>query len=131
MNVEQFHAHSERGVKQELFAHFVLITLSRLFANHSESGFNSHRAANDNEGHAVKANFKNCLRTVARQIEALLLQQTNLLNETVNTIIASISTCRQKLRPNRSYARCSRKPVGKWKAPRPAKSVAAKAPITT
>ena len=130
MKVEQFHAHSERGVKQELFAHFVLITLTRLFANHSESGFNSHRAANDNAGHAVKANFKNCLRTVARQIEALLLQQTNLLNETVNTIIASISTCRQKLRPNRSYVRCSRKPVGKWRAPEPAKSVAEKAPIT-
>lgn len=119
MKVEDFHAQSERGVKQELFAHFNLITLTRLFANHSESGFQAHVKK---EGHAMKANFKNCLMTVARNIEALLLQQTHLLTETMNTIIASISRCRQKLRPNRSFARCSRKPVGKWKAPKPAKT---------
>lgn len=128
MKVEDFHAQSERGVKQELFAHFVLITLTRLFANHSEQGFNSQ--STQDEEHAIKANFKNCLTTVARNIEALLLQQTNLLNKTVNTIIASISACRQKLRPNRSYARHSRKPVGKWRAPKPAKPVATKTPIT-
>jgi hypothetical protein len=130
MKVEQFHAQSERGVKQELFAHFVLITLARIFANHSEDGLNAHGKANESEGHAMKANFKNCLNTVARNIEALLLQQSNLLNDTVNNILASISTCRQKLRPNRSYARCSRKPVDKWRAPKPAKPVAAKMPIT-
>ena len=130
MKVEQFHAHSERGVKQELFAHFVLITLSRLFANHSEDGFNSHSAQNNNEEHALKANFKNCIATVARQIEALLLQQSSLLSKTVNNIIASISTCRQRLRPNRSYARCSRKPVGKWRSTKKAKPVAAKKPVT-
>ena len=113
MKVEQFHAHSERGVKQELFAHFVLITLTRLFANHTEDGFNANSNADE---HAVRANFKNCLSTMSRQLEALLLKQADLLTETLSTIIASISTCRQKLRPNRSYPRCSRAPVGKWLA---------------
>jgi hypothetical protein len=28
-----FHSKTERGVKQEIFAHFVLVTLKRLFAN--------------------------------------------------------------------------------------------------
>ena len=36
---QQFHAQSERGVKQELYAHFVLITCSRFFSNHSEPHF--------------------------------------------------------------------------------------------
>ena len=29
MEIEQFHAKSERGVKQELYAHFVLVTVAR------------------------------------------------------------------------------------------------------
>lgn len=130
MKVEQFHAQSERGVKQELFAHFVLITLSRLLANHREDGLNSHSTTNDSEGRIMKANFKNCLSTVARNIEALLLQQSNLLTETVNTIIASISTCRQRPRPNRSYARCSRKPVDKWRPQKSTKTATARSPMT-
>ncbi len=35
-DVEDFHARTKRGVKQELFAHFVLITLNRLFANRAD-----------------------------------------------------------------------------------------------
>ncbi len=37
MIVDDFHGRSERTVKQELFAHFVLITMSRLCANESEN----------------------------------------------------------------------------------------------
>ena len=33
MGVDNFHGQSERGVKQELYAHFVLIALTRLFTN--------------------------------------------------------------------------------------------------
>lgn len=124
MKVEDFHGQSERGVKQELFAHFNLITLCRLFANHSEEDFHSRReeGGKNHDEQIMKANFKNCLMTVAKNIEALLLQQTHLIAQTVSTIIVSISTCRQRMRPNRSYARCSRKPIGKWKAPKPAKN---------
>jgi len=130
VKVEDFHAQSERGVKQELFAHFNLITLTRLFANHSEDNYHSQRPTTENEACATKVNFKNCLMTVARHIESLLLQQTHLLTQTVNTIVSSISRCRQKVRPNRSYARCSRKPIGKWKTPKPAKTAVPKKPIT-
>ena len=34
--VDDFHGKSERGVKQELFAHFVLITMNRLCSNKAE-----------------------------------------------------------------------------------------------
>lgn len=123
MSIEQFHAHSERGVKQELFAHFVLITLTRLFSNHSEEDINFQDA--ESEKPQTTINFKNSLITVGRNIEALLLRQANLVSETVNNIIASIGRCRQRLRPGRSYDRCSRKPVGKWMRSKPAKPTAA------
>ena len=37
IEVEEFHAKTERGVKQELFAQFVLITMNRLFATQAGS----------------------------------------------------------------------------------------------
>ena len=119
IKVEEFHAQSERGVKQELFAHFILITLTRFFSNHSEDKFNSEHSVKENN--VFKANFKNGLITVARKIESLFLQQAELLSKTISDITASISSCRQRLRSNRSYERRSRKPIGKWKAPKPAK----------
>ena len=65
-------------------------------------GFTFNANSNADE-HAVRANFENCLSTMSRQLESLLLKQTDLLTETLSTIVASIRTCRQKLRPNRSY----------------------------
>ena len=40
MEVEDFHGQSERGVKQELYACFTLIAMTRLFANHGEDHVN-------------------------------------------------------------------------------------------
>ena len=122
MSIEDFHGQTERGVKQELFAHFVLITLTRIFSNRSEDQFNSN--GTENEPSPIRANFKNCLITVARNIEGLLMQQAALLSDTINRIVASISSCRQKVRPQRSYDRRSRKPIGKWKPPKAAKVTA-------
>ena len=113
IKVEEFHGQSERGVKQELFAHFVLITLTRIFSNHCENSFNSHNTVDETP--KSKANFKNCLLTVARNIEGLLLQQATVVSKTINNILESIYLCRQKERPGRSFDRISRKPAGKWK----------------
>lgn len=125
--IEEFHGQSERGVKQELFANFILITLTRIFSNHSEESFNVQSTADKKP--ETKANFKNCLMTVARNIEGLIFQQAALLSETINRIVSSISSCRQKLRPNRSYDRCSRKPIGKWKSPKHAKPTGEQIPV--
>ena len=112
LSVEDFHGQSERAVKQELFAHFILITLTRLFANHGEDWMNRGRQGGPKP--AMAANFKNSLATVARNIEVLLLQHATALSETVTRIVEGITACRQRLRPNRSYPRRSRKPIGKW-----------------
>ena len=119
IKVEEFHAQSERGVKQELYAHFILITLTRIFSNHSDDGFQSEKS--EHKKQAFRANFKNGLFIVARNIESLFLKQAEFLSESIRYIVSSISSCRQRIRPNRSYARCSKKPIGKWKAPKPAK----------
>lgn len=41
IDVEDFHSKTERGVRQELYAHFVLITLTRIAAIQAEIGLNS------------------------------------------------------------------------------------------
>lgn len=117
IDVEDFHAQSERGVKQELFSHFVLITMSRLFSHHAEDSINNN--IENNEDHLVNApmfklNVKNVLSVIARQMEALFLQQSQLITQTINRVMGAISFCKQKERPGRQYQRVSKKPINKW-----------------
>ena len=120
LTMEQFHAKYERGVKQELYAHFVLITLSRLFCNHSEQDWNEPQT--DRNSPRMLANFKHSLTVFARHIENLLLQHTQLLTTTLFQIKKDLSKSRAKERPNRSFVRQSKKPVSKWKPSKPAKT---------
>jgi hypothetical protein len=113
IDIEDFHSHKERGVKQELFAHFVLITISRIFATQSDDILMLNKKTEGSKG-KFKVNLKNCLTAIARNIEALFLQQAILIKTTVTSIINSISICRQKERPNRAYKRESHKPRYKW-----------------
>jgi len=124
IDVEEFHAQSERGVKQELFAHFVLITLNRIFANHAEDEINARDESLADERIApsqplFRINIKNALVTMARNLESLFLQQAQWITQTLNHMIDAISFCKQKERPGRKHERVSRKPVKKW---RPSKS---------
>lgn len=115
INVDDFHAQTERGVKQELFAHFVLLTLNRILANHAEAGLNDNRGTKSDAPH-FRVNIKNALVTMARHLEELFLRQARLTCETLNTVIDALGFCRQKTRPGRKYPRVSMKPVGKWRA---------------
>ncbi len=123
IEVQDFHGQSERGVKQELYAHFVIITLSRIFSNHIEQDLNG--ADNRDLYRETRVNMKNCLFTISRNLEALFLQHHLMLKKTLCTIVESILICRQKVRPGRSYPRRSRKPFGKWQ-----RSAKIKDPIT-
>ena len=105
--VEQFHAKSERGVKQELYANFVLLAMARAFGNEMEDGLN---AGLDAEQPQMRANFKNVLVTMARNLEALMLSQWELASNAVSSILQSIGNCRQKERRGRSYVRISKRP---------------------
>ena len=82
--IEDFHAKSERGVKQEIFAHFALITMNRIFANQADSDLNQSNNSDvkttdiecpsmKTQGPKIKTNFKNCIHVFARSIEELLL----------------------------------------------------------
>ena len=53
--IDHFHAKSERGVRQELYAAFTLITLTRLFVNRCDSDRNR---ADSEDLPAMRANFR-------------------------------------------------------------------------
>jgi hypothetical protein len=116
--VEDFHAQTERGVKQELFAHFVLITLNRLFANHADIELNSGSPSTSQKfvsgPSPRKINFKNCIHVLERGIEQILIlhQQVHGVIEQLFTAIRS--RC-QRVRPNRTFIRRSMKPVTNWR----------------
>ncbi len=123
--IEDFHAKTERGVKQELFAHAVLVTMNRLFAHRSDLQLNGEAQAPEqtDEGQSsegslkIQTNFKNCIHVLERNFEELLLLKDKVkaaVQRTFNSIVRQY----QKVRPNRSFPRISRKPGSRW---RPAK----------
>jgi len=115
VRVDEFHAQTERGVKQELFAHFVLLTLNRILANHTEAGLNADRKSQA-DAPRFQVNLKNALVTMARHLEELFLRQTRLTCNTLNTLIDALGFCRHKTRPGRTHPRVSMKPTGKWRS---------------
>jgi hypothetical protein len=119
--IEDFHSRSDRGVKQELYAHFTLISLSRFLSNQAEGDINNFTRSKENKQEVaqfdpqIKVNFKNCLAVVNRYLDAFVTAASSKLNNLVHAMLAEVRTCKQKFRPNRSYERKSMKPVGKWK----------------
>ena len=120
--IEDFHAKSERGVKQEIFAHFALITMNRIFANKADVDLNlpNYLAADHKDSlqtHTLKINFKNCIQVFSRSIEELFFLQTK-IKKSVERVYKFIIGRNQKERPGRSYIRKSMKPVSKWRPPK-------------
>ena len=113
LRIERFHGKSERKVKRELFAHFVPITMTRLFSNHGEDLLEAGRERP--AGKKPKVNFRSAVRTLGRHLEALLLRQAKLARDVALHVFDSIVQSRQAERPGRSHPRVSRRPIGKWK----------------
>ncbi len=118
IDVEDFHGKSERGVKQELFAHFVLITMNRLCSNEAENLITKiftplHKKEEDSR--KFKVNFKNCLATVSRHLEEIIFLPVTCVKNLMQSLMESIARYRQKSRPDRSYVRKSMKPIKKWR----------------
>ena len=113
---EDFHAKTERGVKQELFAHFVLITLNRLFTNRADLELNPRRgtsSAPDEDAPQRNTNFKNAIHALERGLEELLLLHEKMMG-VVQRVFLTVLARHQRVRPNRSYARRSMRPHTKW-----------------
>ena len=127
-NIEDFHAKSERGVKQEIFAHFALITMNRIFTNKTDIDLNlsiSPDIDTKEHGnftskpltHKIKTNFKNCIHVFSRNLEELLLLKTK-MNIVIDRTYRFIIGRNQKERPGRSYERKSMKPRSNWRPPK-------------
>ena len=116
-DIEDFHGKTERGVKQEIFAHFVLITLNRLFANRADSELNSEGTSNpQSSGPAPvvrRTNFKNCIHVLEQGLEEILLFQRR-ITDVVQRLFHTIVGRYQRVRPNRSFIRRSMRPETKW-----------------
>ena len=118
LEVQQFHGQSERLVKQELFAHFNLIAMMRLFTNRDAA---LRQATQPPDGKPLaQANCKHSLVGLAQHLEGLLLRHSTYVSETLERICAWVGTGRRKPRPDRSYPRMSRQPAPKWSRPRKA-----------
>jgi len=119
LEIDDFHGRSERTVKQELFASFVLITMSRLCSNESERLlarlFNPEATGSKNKDEVRQVNFKNALATLSRHLESIMFVPARHINNTVKEIVLSMSRFHQKPRPGRSYIRRSLTPSNKWR----------------
>ncbi len=123
LQVEDFHAKTERGVRQEFFAHFLLITMNRLFANHADLHLNENGSTPTNldasqestmQSSPFRTNFKNCIHILQENLEELLLLKSKLeaaVERTYHRVVRRF----QRTRPERSFARKSMKPDTRWK----------------
>ena len=109
--VDEFHGRTERGVRQELYAHFNLIAMTRLLSNHGDGLLEELREGGREK---MTVNFKNGLAIMAANLEKLVLMRAAALAETVTWMVERILAVRSRLRPGRSYPRRSMKPVSKW-----------------
>ncbi|MCY4460735.1 MAG: hypothetical protein OXC26_10135 [Albidovulum sp.] len=109
--MDEFHGRSERGVRQELYAHFNLIAMARLFSNHGDGILDE---MDESDRSRMKANSANALAMLALDLEEMILKHAVSLADTVGRSAASILAVRAKLRPGRSFPRRSRMPVEEW-----------------
>ncbi|CDG97726.1 transposase [Xenorhabdus bovienii str. puntauvense] len=117
--IEDFHSHNEKGVKQELQAHILLLNLTRI----SENYFN-HRNGDDvrdrvdnkeSLGKKQKLNSKNCLFFIVKHLPLLIQGKLKKhLKSFYYTLYVLMARMIQRVRPERHYPRKSMKPRTRW-----------------
>lgn len=118
INFEEFHSKSERGIKQEVYGAFLLITMARLVSRSAETQPDL-KKQNDKKANSKqqpwKVNFKAALALFASHIERLFLPSIGKIKATLGSIRTEMSRIRQKIRPGRKFERRSMLPVNKWR----------------
>lgn len=126
VDIEEFHSKTERGIKQEIYAHLLLINLSRFFSFDAQDSLppldqqdkekctkiNFHKFFNPTS--MFNINFKNCIIVVGRYVENLFLDGYGEIKNWATKVIQMILRVRQKIRPGRSFPRRSLRPDRKW-----------------
>lgn len=131
IDVEDFHSQTERGVKHEIYGHFLLINLVRLFETDARNQLScddpqvqsSGTTLWPQTGKTLKINFKHCLSVVGRHLENLLLMPGRAIADWLDKAMSAAARVRQRNRPGRCYPRRSFKPRTRWNsfdaAPKP------------
>lgn len=127
IEIEDFHSKTDRGVKQEIYAHILLINIARIFESSSLNNMQLHKTeTNDSETSEeynqwiytgiqyIKINFKNCILVISRYIEKLIYAKNNFIITCITRMANCISKIKYKIRPGRKSPRVSRKPISKW-----------------
>jgi hypothetical protein len=124
IDVEDFHSQTERGIKQELYGHLLLINIAKVFEADAKDILPPDYKQDDlptkdhgstlSSGTSFKINFKNCLSVVGRQLENLILASKHLIGTWLHKVLYAISRIRQRTRPGRNYPRISFKPRNRW-----------------
>ena len=126
VDIEEFHSKTERGVKQEIYAHLLLINLSRFFEFDAQSSLppmnqEDKRKCSEinfykffNPTSMFNISFKNCLIVVGHYIENIFLGTYEKINNWVAKVTQRILSVRHKIRPGRSFPRRSFKPERRW-----------------
>src|SRR3990172_1611293 len=118
-DVEQFHGRSERGAKQEVYAHFALITINRIVAHHADKTRRDLHAQQSTDMPTItpnRTNFKNAVCAFFRNMESLFAGGAMCCFDGVVNWVKSSVRRFQKVRPGRAYPRQSMKPINKWQA---------------
>ncbi|MGV7960159.1 IS4 family transposase [Photorhabdus tasmaniensis] len=111
--IEDFHSQSEKGVKQEIQAHILLLNLTRI----SENDIN-HRGNDsdciDSRENKQKLNFKNCLFLVVRHLSLLIQGIKKHLKSFYCALSEGLAGMTHRVRPGRHYPRKSMRPRTRW-----------------
>lgn len=111
--IEDFHSQSEKGVKQEIQAHILLLNITKI------SGNDIHHSDDNNvcmgsEGNKPKLNFKNCLFLVVRHLPLLIYGMKKHLKSFCCALSHGLAVMTQRVRPGRHYPRKSMRPRTRW-----------------
>lgn len=119
VNFEEFHSKSERGVKQEIYGAFLLVTMARMFSNKANELLSPAKTSQSEKSTAnekpQRTNFKHALTCLADNLEALFIRGSTVIKATLRELINQMTCVRQRIRPGRKYERKSMLPVNKWR----------------
>jgi len=136
--IEQFHAKSERGVKQELNAHFTLISLNRTITHHADRTRPPSQARPFKKRITLRpidlrpplprrTNFKAAVGNLCQNLEPLILRGATHYRA-INHVITNAVRRTSLVRLGRKYPRVSHRMYGLRWTPTPAKKKPAKTP---
>ena len=109
-SIEKMHSKIERGIKQEIYAHFVLINIARLLETNGNTDQELERGKE-------KINFKGLISAIERCLNEFISKTYSAVIKIIRRISKFISKLKYRVRPNRKFLRISSIPHKRWRIP--------------